>query len=135
MWEREAIAVLDRDDLHVDDAVAVIADATNRVQRWRPGIGTLAEHVVAAFALAAPRYRTAVPADARPLRMFAAAHLFGSWAAYQNGGIGGVIQAVREAVARLQAEIAAGGTFVEAARATDLVLRHTHDGGGDRVGA
>jgi Fe-S-cluster containining protein len=133
-WEREAIAVLDRDDLHVDEAIRVVAQATERAQRWRPGVGRLADHVAAAFATAAPPHRTRVCAGARPLRMFAAAHLFGSWAAYQNGGIGGVVRDVRDAVARLQGPIAAGATFIEAARATDLVLRHT-EGGGDRAGA
>lgn len=134
-WEHAAIGVLDRDDLQVDEAVRVIAAATRGVQRWTPGMGTLAEHVLAAFDSAAPAKRGARAPGARPLRMFAAAHLFGSWAAYQDGGIAGVVDAVRGALLRLKREIAGGASFVEAARATDLALRHTEEGDPHDVGA
>jgi hypothetical protein len=67
--------------------------------------------------------------------MFAAAHLFGSWAAYQNGGIAGVVGAVRGALSLLKREMASGASFVEAARATDLALRHTDESQPHHVGA
>ena len=134
-WERAAIAVLDRDDLEVERAIDVIAAATDRVRQWRPGPITLADHVAVAFANATPAMALPEHSEARPQRMFAAAHLFGSWAADQNGGIGGIVDAVRAAVSRLGREMASGATFVDAARATDLVLRHTHDREGEHVGA
>jgi hypothetical protein len=62
----------------------------------------------------------------RPSRAFAAAHLFGSWAAYQCGGLGAVVDAVRLALRTLRQELGSGGSFVEAARATDFALRHTN---------
>jgi hypothetical protein len=134
-WEHAAVGVLDRDDLHVDEAVRVIAAATVDIQRWTPGMETLAEHVLTAFETAAPPRRGALAPDTRPLRMFAAAHLFGSWAAYQNGGIAGVVGAVRGALSLLKREMASGASFVEAARATDLALRHTDESQPHHVGA
>ncbi|HEV3485134.1 MAG TPA: YkgJ family cysteine cluster protein [Vicinamibacterales bacterium] len=122
-WEHAGVAMLDRDDLDVDEAIDAIAIATRRVQEWTPGPLSLASHVTRAFRDLAPTVRAA--RTARPERMFAAAHLFASWAAYQDGGVAGVVHAVREAVARLKREIRAGQSFVAAARATDHDLRHT----------
>lgn len=48
-WERAAIAVLDRDDLDADAALDAIADATDLVQRWKPGTGSLTTHIADAF--------------------------------------------------------------------------------------
>ena len=122
-WEHAGVAMLDRDDLEVDEAIDAIAIATSRVQEWTPGAQPLASHVTRAFRDLAPTVRAA--RTPRPERMFAAAHLFASWAAYQDGGIAGVVHAVRDAVARLQRGIRTGKSFVDAARATDLALRHT----------
>jgi Fe-S-cluster containining protein len=124
-WEHAAIAVLDRDDLDVDRAMDVIATATSRVQQWSPGAATLASHVWATFRQIAPPAGVADGRGARAARMFAGAHLFASWAAYQDGGVGAVVIAARDAVARLRREMAAGAPFIDAARAVDLVLRHT----------
>ena len=129
-WEHAAIAVLDRDDLEAESALDVIAAATARIRQWRPGAMTLTHHVAAAFAGCAPGAARPQDAATRAVRMFAAAHLFASWAAYQNGGIGAVVDAARHAVSHLTREIAGGATFVEAAGAADLLLRHTqaHEG-------
>lgn len=130
-WEHAAIAVLDRDDLDAGEAIDAIASATERVQQWTPGAIPLADHVRTVFANTTPSRRlrpgsvegrTAV--DARPLRMFLAAHLFGSWAAYQDGGLSGVVRAVRHAHSLVRTQMASGASFVEAVRAADLELRH-----------
>jgi Fe-S-cluster containining protein len=123
-WERAAIMTLDRDDLTVDDALAVIRVATEDVQEWRPGEESLAARVQAAFARSAMCARREGSAESRPARMFMAAHLFGSWAAYQNVGLMAVVDAVRDAVALLNSEVATGASFIEAVRHADLTLRH-----------
>jgi hypothetical protein len=55
-------------------------------------------------------------------------------AACQNGGLSGVLAAVRNALAHVQRELAAGTPLVAAVRAADLRVRHTDDGRAD-VGA
>ena len=126
-WEHAAIAVLDRDDLDVLDALELIAGATERVRQWRPGDVPLARHVADVFGATIPAAGEFTELHARPLRMFAAAHLFGSWAAYQDGGIHGVVEAVHRAVLLVQGALSSGASFVEAVRAADLELRHTED--------
>ncbi len=125
-WERAGIAVLDRDDLDADTALAVIAAATGAATRWSPGGESLPGAVDRAFEAAA-RDRAPRAAGARadrPLRMFLAAHLFGSWAAYQSGGLPAVVDALHTALATLRLEMASHDAFIEAARAADLRLRH-----------
>lgn len=130
-WEHAAIAVLDRDDLTAEEALDAIETATEHVQRWRPGAARLAAHVSAAFAQMAsgPGHRRAV--GSRPLRMFLAGHAFGSWAAYQDGGLTGVVAAVRAAMRLVQRELASGTPFLDAVRRTDLQLRHMDDARAD----
>lgn len=124
-WEHAAIAVLDRDDLTARGAMDAIAEATSRVQRWSPGATSLAEYVAATFADVAAPARATSQRESRPLRMFLAAHLFASWAAYQNGGLSGVVGAVRDALTLVETAIGGGASFVDAVRAADLELRHT----------
>ena len=123
-WEHAAITVLDRDDLDARASLDVIAEATAHAQRWAPGTTTLADHVAEAFADAAAPARDRSALESRPLRMFLAAHLFASWAAYQSGGLSRVVSAGREALALVEEELAGGVSFVDAVRATDRKLRH-----------
>lgn len=130
-WEHAALAVLGRDDLTAEDAVEAIAAATEHVQRWQPGAAPLAAHVLTAFEQLRGGRDGPRAAGSRPLRMFLAAHLFGSWAAYQDGGLGGVVRAVRNALRLVQRELTSGASFIEAARAADLKLRHTQETSGN----
>ena len=124
-WERAAIAMLDRDDLSADAALAAIRVATADVQQWTPGDESLTTRVHTAFA-GVPMNPSAMDSShSRPVRMFMAAHLFGSWAAYQNGGLMAVVDAVRNAAAALDSELATGASFIDAVRRTDLKLRHS----------
>ena len=125
-WERAGIAVLDRDDLDVERALAVIASATSAVTRWSPGRESLADAVERAFDLGLGRSerRGAEALEDRPLRAFLAAHLFASWDAYQPRGLQDVVDGLRTALATLRHEMRSHGTLVEAARAADLQLRH-----------
>jgi hypothetical protein len=132
-WERAAIAVLDRDDLHPHQAIDIIASATRRVQGWNPGGDSLAAYVVDAFtrvvgsAAHSGLPRRSLREGGRRLRMFMAAHLFGSWAAYQHGGLHAIVDEVRNALSLAEEELASGQPFVDAVRTTDLKLRHTRD--------
>lgn len=125
-WERAGIAVLDRDDLDVDAALEIIATRTAAVMRWSPGSDSLAISVERAFGEwlgAEEPHRPAARAD-RPLRAFLAAHLFGSWAAYQRGGLQAVVDDLRTALVTLRREMQVHDSVVESARAADLRLRH-----------
>jgi hypothetical protein len=125
-WERAGVAVLDRDDLDADAALQVIAEATGAVMRWSPGTGSLSGAVERAFdrALGSTGRRREDARAERPLRAFVAAHLFASWAVYQSGGLGAIVEAVRAALATLRSQIASQESLVEAVRAADLRLRH-----------
>ena len=127
-WERAAIEVLDRDDMTAERALAAIADATTHLTDWIPGSEPLAVRVQRAFEEITGRVRCApVHAADRPARAFLAAHVFGSWAAYEAAGLYGVVEAVRTALATLRKALASHGSFVEAARTADLTLRHAGD--------
>jgi Fe-S-cluster containining protein len=125
-WEREAISILDRRDLGPEQAVAAIAECATLTYGWSPGFGTLAEWIHTLSAPRRARKRKRHPSDEeRPIKAFVAAHVFASWAAYQNGGLLSVVDAARSALSRLRAELARGCTFVDAVSAVDLLLRHT----------
>ena len=48
-WELAGLATFARPDLTCQQALALIASATERVREWRPGTCTMAEHVEQAF--------------------------------------------------------------------------------------
>jgi Fe-S-cluster containining protein len=145
-WEREAVAVLNRRDRAAEDALAVIRQATSDVIDWRPGAETLADRVLRAFARATSAHRPTRQAR-RPLdraaNAFLAAHLFGNWVAYQNGGPGAVVEYLGNVLALLRVALSeyrfdderadstgsdgAEEAFVSAVRSVDLRVRHTGD--------
>ena len=124
-WERAAIGVLDRDDLDARQALDIIEFATRAVQRWTEDDGPMVKCVDRAFSHLPPRAANPRSLDTRPTRVFVAGHLFASWAAYQDGGIAGVIEVARTALTELERELARGLSFVDAVRAADFRLRHT----------
>jgi hypothetical protein len=76
------------------------------------------------------------PEFGRAARRFAAAHLFGSWAAYHGSGLLTIVRVVKICLSVLRVEAARQTTitgmtpetgFIEAARAADLVLVHLVD--------
>jgi Fe-S-cluster containining protein len=152
-WEQEAIAVLNDGLLTAQDAVGVIRAATRDTCQWQPGVETLAEQASRAFvrARAGVPQRGAsaladAPADRRRLgggwsaprrdraagvsrlehatKAFIAAHLFASWAAYQEGGLCAVVDAVEAALALVGTGHADDESFLSTVRAADLRLRH-----------
>jgi hypothetical protein len=54
-WERQAIALLSRGTRGAADCIATIAEASRRLQRWRPGGETLRAAVVREFGIASAR--------------------------------------------------------------------------------
>jgi Fe-S-cluster containining protein len=127
-WERLGIATLNRGELRVEHALDVIAQATRGSCDWRPGATTLSEHVARAFARhnASPSAAGRPRAFDRPARAFLAAHLFANWIAYQGTGLADVVLYLQDALALLMREMAERGSLIEAVRATDLRLRHSH---------
>lgn len=126
-WERAAIAAFD-DPVHdVDSALAVIAAATGDICAWRPGAETLGDRVDSAFERAGLRASSPASPPApldRPIKAFLAAHLFGSWSAYQDGGLSAVVRAVDRAYEVLRGELRRS-SFIPAVRAADFHLRHS----------
>ncbi|MGH9307951.1 MAG: YkgJ family cysteine cluster protein [Vicinamibacterales bacterium] len=145
-WERAGIGILGDRVRRAADALAVIRSATRDAVSWRPGPESLAARVERAFARAdvatPPPARSRSPLDL-PTKAFLAAHLIANWAAYQNGGLSAVVEALDDVLAVLQAELAERGLdremtsvarpediadrFVDAVRAVDLRVRHTTD--------
>lgn len=140
-WEREGLGVLNDHGRSPREALALIRAATEDARAWRPGGETLASRVTRAFARARSRPPApgGPPALSRATKAFLAAHLFASWAAYQDGGLMAVVHTVEGALALLERALsrdtfdAAGAgappadvraTFVNAVRSVDLVLRH-----------
>lgn len=127
-WERSGIAVLNRCDLTPTAALDLLARATDDVCAWRPGREPLSSRVARAFAAAPGPARRGLPqrstGEDRARRAFLAAHLFGNWIAYENGGLPAVVQYLRGCLALLDSERKAHSTFVEAVRAADRQIRH-----------
>ena len=128
-WEQQAVAALDHAAYSPAEALAVIEGATRALGVWTPAAGPLASAVRAAFAAARARAGSARLAGesgpfARSAKAFLASHLFASWAAYQDGGVPGVLAAVRRAIAAVNRPFEREGDFVDAVRAADLRLRH-----------
>ena len=130
-WEQEAIAVFDAFDRSPRLALAVVAAATADACTWRPEAGALAAHLRRAF----HRASAARPPDRprgeerfeRPMKAFAAAHLFASWAGYQDGGLTAIVRAVESALSQLESQLddrTGRMSFIAAVRSVDLRLRH-----------
>ena len=129
VWERLGIAVLNDRGFTPAGALAVIAAATADTCAWRPGGMPLAAYATNAFARAVrQRARRHGPASRfdHAVKAFLAGHLFGSWAAYQHGGLMAVVDWLQAALALL-ADIHDAPGFIAAVRAADLRLRHTTD--------
>jgi hypothetical protein len=125
-WERQGLSVLNDRLQSASSAVAIIRKATCDVQHWRPGADPLAARTVAAFGRArreAPRNRLATPLE-HATKAFLAAHLFASWAAYQQAGLSAVVDAVERALILLGDVPHDEDTFIARVQAVDLRLRH-----------
>ena len=125
-WEAAAIATFNDTRLSARDAVGVFTAATADVCDWSPGRETLASRAQAAFERARAQVGVGRPAVSDmdgPVRRFLAAHLFASWAAYQDGGLQGVVRSVERAFALVPPRLSRD-SFVATIRAADLQLRH-----------
>jgi Fe-S-cluster containining protein len=139
-WEREGIALLNDRQVTASAARAVIRAATRDICEWSPRGETLAERVSRAFEsvkrstpnfqLPTPKAsRSTLPAENRcsleqATKAFLAAHLFASWAAYQQGGLSAVVDTLDAAHALVGSGHEDEGSFLDAVRRADLRLRH-----------
>jgi hypothetical protein len=140
-WERHAVTVFgdDERDLDARDALDIVSRATAAICEWRPGTRSLVTAIDDGFAVAGANIERAPRSGSRAVqraaRRFLAAHAFASWAAYQDGGLLGIVRSLETALALLTRELAAARTrmngveesLVAAVRATDFQLRHTRD--------
>jgi hypothetical protein len=126
-WEQAAIAVLNDRRYTAGDAIDVIAAATRDTVTWNPGRESLSARITRAFVSARwahPPTTTPHRRYAHAVKAFLAAHLFASWAAYQNGGITAVVAAVRTAHDLVDREFTSDESFIECVREADSRLRH-----------
>lgn len=126
VWEREAVAVLNDAQYSAPAALMVIRTATTLASGWRPGTEPLATCMHAAYVRARRRMCAAMPRRnplEHPAKAFLAAHLFGSWAAYQHRGLPAVCDEAERALTLLGSP-ADENTFVDAVRRTDFEMRH-----------
>jgi Fe-S-cluster containining protein len=124
-WEEQAMAVLDDRRLPAPAALSVIRAATEAATRWQPGGPRLADSIVRGFDAARDR-SSSEPLSGRlehATKAFLAAHLFASWAAYQNGGLMAICDEVERAHGLIGVQTTDDG-FIEAVRKADLCLRH-----------
>jgi hypothetical protein len=123
-WERQAISVLAQRAYSPVAAIAVIRAATADVLQWTPGSESLTARTRRAF----DRARVPWPRAGGPLehatKAFLAAHVFASWAAYQEGGLAAVVDAVERALTLFGAVPDGEAAFIARVRAVDLQLRH-----------
>ncbi|MGH9311846.1 MAG: hypothetical protein ACRD1S_01485 [Vicinamibacterales bacterium] len=123
-WEREAVRLFARDDWTADQALAALASATATLSKWRPGDGELLDAVTHAFARHVS-YSVSPRTDlrlSRPVRRYAAAKVFGSWAAYQSDRLTDVVANVRKALKVLVTE--AERICKESGRPVDETVLH-----------
>jgi hypothetical protein len=141
-WERSAIATLGSDDRTCDQALDIIAAATEQIRRWTPGDVALASVVEEAFASASAHAArnpcaepTLGPFDAAA-RRYLAAKLFANRIAYESRGLRSLVAWLRMCLATLRDEAvraaasgaaSGGAVFIEAVRAADLALVHRTD--------
>lgn len=167
-WERAAVATLAREDLTVDEAVALSGSATEALRKWKVGGRPLASSVTECFRdadahplavddhrrdplrlallgapfavneaswekLVRPAWGTFDPA----VKRYLAGKLFGNRIAYEVKGLRSIVEWLRMSLALLRSEATrvceqAGAVldrrmFIEAIRATDLLLVHRVD--------
>jgi hypothetical protein len=133
-WERETVATLNDRRFPPAEAIDAIRAATAEASRWRPQNGELPERIEEAFAGAREAAGALRPACRmeHAVKSFLAAHAFGSWAAYQHGGLHAVVASLQSALRLLEEQLAAAGgatragdsAFIAAVRQADFVLRH-----------
>ena len=134
-WERETMATLNDRQLAAREAVNTIGMATAAAGEWQPANGALSKTIEEAFAGArqAAGKSHEVSRLERAVKRFLAAHAFASWAAYQDGGLGAVADAIRAtleqfeqafAAIRGDTDAAAEEAFITAVRQTDFHTRH-----------
>lgn len=118
------------------EALAVVADATERVRFWSPSSRPLREAVADAFDMAASNARTLhprLPPDLeRGILNYLAARAFGNWIAYQGRGLRTIVAWLHACHDALRATIGDEGaptraTVTNAIRSTDLWMLHTID--------
>lgn len=132
-WEHAAIAVLNDRRRSARRALDIIAAATRAATDWRPGAETLAVRVAAAFEQAQTSQSVDEAGIRHPyehsVKAFLAAHLFASWAAYQNGGVLAVVDGVDDALTLVEQPFTNDESFIDCVRSADLRLRHTNSPG------
>lgn len=135
-WQQEGVAVFNGSGTAAE-GLRIVADATRDVCAWSPDCGPLVERVATAFSQARASARQDVGATARPLehalKAFLAAHLFASWAAYQNGGLMAIVREIELALTLAGSGHDRPDSFIAAVRRADLRLRHTEDHVGSRT--
>ena len=129
-WEAHALSVLNAPRYSAAGAVRAIRATTEWARGWHPGQGPLVSRVADAFKRAPPAdLRNDAPPGSleHATKAFLAAHLFGSWAAYQGCGLMAVVDALDSALAVLGTGVKDSESFVAAAGAADMHLRHRAD--------
>jgi hypothetical protein len=134
-WEGSVIRTLAKAH-DAGRALAVVADATERVRFWSPSARTLREAVADAFDKADESARIAhapLPAELeRGVLNYLAARTFGNWVAYQGRGLRTIVAWLHACHDVLRAFIEdepepSRETVTNAIRSTDLLMLHTID--------
>ena len=136
VWEREAVALLAREEGTPERALAALRRGAEAIERWTPRGGDLSGHVRAVFAgLAAARRPPEVRSvpHARVFTRYLAAKLFASWVPYRADRLTSLIDALDHAHALLIGEISrrsadpahlSRDALLESIRATDFRIVH-----------
>lgn len=126
-WESQAIRVLTAVGEAPASGLARLETITDELARWTPGT-TLIDAVRAAFQTSpgdgadAPESR-----EARAVKRWLAAHLFGNWIAYQGRGLRTIVRYVRACLDVYMVEVARDGNVLEAIRRSDFLIVHESD--------
>lgn len=127
-WERRGIDAFARDDLTPNQALDLIAGATETARRWTPASGvSLSAFIDEAFASTSPPGAIDAGEFDRATKNYLAARLFANRIAYQGRGLRTIVEWLRICLSTLRAEAATREPFIEAIRATDLTLIHRTD--------
>ena len=132
-WEEEAVALFDTCCREPEDAVRLLAEATEVTATWTPSRGPLAAFVRESFAVAGSDAHFPAKGSWGPfvpvVNAFLAAHVFASWAAYEPQGLRAIPAAVATALSALEQQARphrplTRDSLAAAIRATDFRLRH-----------
>jgi Fe-S-cluster containining protein len=144
-WEQACVATFARADLCYQDALDLVAAATENIRNWRPGSGALSERVHTAFRDARPEMGADADAQSRAIdprfdvamKNYLAARVFANWIAYQGRGLRSIVEWLRTCAALVRHHISRRALdtgsapdtadFVEALRMSDLLLLHAVD--------